>query len=210
MSPSQAYEILGLREGASQDEIRRAYRDLVKKYHPDQYVNNPLSELAAEKLKEINEAYDVLTRRESKNTRGSYSGSSYQSGGSSSSSSAGYTGEYASEFARVRQFLSANNVNAAESVLRGIKTQNAEWFYLNGIIKMRRGAYDAARDSLARASNMDPSNVEYRNAYEALTRSYSSYGVQRRGGADMCQICQTLWCMDCCCEALGGDFIRCC
>lgn len=207
MSPSQAYEILGLREGASEDEIRRAYRDLVKKYHPDQYVNNPLSDLAAEKLKEINEAYDVLTRREA-----GYQKSSRSSSGNArySDSAGGYSGEYASDFIRVRQFLSANNVNAAEAVLRGIPVQNAEWFYLNGIIKMRRGAYDAARDSLGRAASMDPTNTEYRNAYEALTRSYQSYGVQRRGGMDMCQVCQTLWCLDCCCEMLGGDFIRCC
>ncbi|MGI6150790.1 MAG: DnaJ domain-containing protein [Christensenellales bacterium] len=205
MSPSEAYKILGLREGASEDEIRRAYRDLVKKYHPDQYVNNPLSDLAAEKLKEINEAYDVLMRRD---TRYQSAGSS--GGARSSGSTSGYSGDYAVEFARVRQLLSANNVNAAEAVLRSIPLQNAEWFYLNGIIKMRRGAYDAARDSLGRAASMDPSNVEYRNAYEALVRSYHSYGMQRRGGMDMCQVCQTLWCLDCCCEMMGGDFIRCC
>lgn len=207
MSPSEAYKILGLREGASEDEIRRAYRDLVKKYHPDQYVNNPLSDLAAEKLKEINEAYDVLTR---KDARSQYSSSS-SSESSYSSGSSGYSGDYASEFYRVRQFLYQNNINAAEAVLRTIPLQNAEWFYLNGLIKLRRGAYDAARDSLGRAAGMDPGNAEYRNAYEALVRSYSSYGMQRRGGGmDMCQVCQTLWCMDCCCEMMGGDFIRCC
>ncbi|MGI6193304.1 MAG: DnaJ domain-containing protein [Christensenellales bacterium] len=209
MSLSEAYKILGLREGASEDEIRRAYRDLVKKYHPDQYVNNPLSDLAAEKLKEINEAYDVLTRRDNRSQYSSQSSSGTGSA-SHSGSSSGYSGDYASEFYRVRQYLSANNLNAAEAVLRSIPLQNAEWFYLNGIIKMRRGAYDAARDSLGRAASMDPSNVEYRNAYEALVRSYQSYGMQRRGGMDMCQVCQTLWCLDCCCEMMGGDFIRCC
>jgi len=207
MSFSEAYEILGVREGASEDEIRRAYRDLVKKYHPDQYVNNPLSDLAAEKLKAINEAYDVLTKKEgaSSGSSGSSSGRARYSGGSSS-----YSGEYAADFARVRQLLSANNLNAAETVLQGIPLQNAEWCYLYGIIQMRRGAYDSARDYLSRASSMDPGNTEYRNAYEAITRSYRSYGAPRDGGMDMCQVCQTLWCMDCCCEMMGGDFIRCC
>ena len=56
------YEVLGLKEGASIDEIKKAYRELVKKYHPDRYMDNPLSDLAEEKLREINEAYDALMK----------------------------------------------------------------------------------------------------------------------------------------------------
>lgn len=52
------YEVLGIKEGASEEEIRKAYKDLVRKYHPDKYANNPLSDLAEEKMKEINEAYN--------------------------------------------------------------------------------------------------------------------------------------------------------
>ena len=55
------YETLGVSKNASQDEIKKAYRKLAKKYHPDNYANNPLADLAAEKFKEINEAYEALT-----------------------------------------------------------------------------------------------------------------------------------------------------
>lgn len=55
------YEVLGVRYGASQEEIKRAYRTLVKKYHPDNYSNHPLEDLAKEKMQEINSAYDQLT-----------------------------------------------------------------------------------------------------------------------------------------------------
>ena len=52
------YEILGVSRDASDEEIKNAYRQLARKYHPDNYADNPLSDLASEKMKEINEAYD--------------------------------------------------------------------------------------------------------------------------------------------------------
>ena len=56
------YEVLGVPHGASQEQIKKAYRDLARKYHPDNYTDNPLADLAQEKMKEINEAYDTLTK----------------------------------------------------------------------------------------------------------------------------------------------------
>ena len=57
------YEVLGVKPGASEAEIKAAYKELVKKYHPDKYVDNPLADLAEEKMQEINEAYDALMKR---------------------------------------------------------------------------------------------------------------------------------------------------
>ena len=54
------YQVLGIAPSASDDEVKRAYRELSRKYHPDTYVDNPLSDLAEEKFKEIQEAYQQI------------------------------------------------------------------------------------------------------------------------------------------------------
>ena len=70
------YKVLGVSETATPEEIRAAYLSLVKKYHPDKYTDNPLKELAGEKLKEINQAYEMLTKKQSTGSARSYGGSS--------------------------------------------------------------------------------------------------------------------------------------
>ena len=76
---SDPYSVLGVKPDASDDAIKRAYRELARKYHPDNYQNNPLADLAEEKMKEINQAYDTITKMRSGG--GSASGG-YQSQGS--------------------------------------------------------------------------------------------------------------------------------
>ena len=82
------YEVLGLKEGASIEEVKKAYRELVKKYHPDRYRDNPLSDLAEEKLREINEAYDYII----KNVGNGQQRQSYQR--KQSTNTSGFTGSY--------------------------------------------------------------------------------------------------------------------
>ncbi|MCD8332320.1 MAG: DnaJ domain-containing protein, partial [Oscillospiraceae bacterium] len=62
---SDPYQVLGVKSDASDEEIKRAYRELARKYHPDNYQNNPLADLAEEKMKDINEAYDAIINQRS-------------------------------------------------------------------------------------------------------------------------------------------------
>ena len=85
------YQILGVSENASDEEIKKAYRELARKYHPDNYHDNPLEDLAQEKMKEINAAYEQITRERASGRR---SGSSGAYGGGASYG--GYGGGYGS------------------------------------------------------------------------------------------------------------------
>jgi len=205
------YEVLGIREGTDTEGIKRAYKELVKKYHPDQYQNNPLSDLAEEKLKEINEAYDYLMKKAeaqdgSRNYRRQeeprYRNNQEEAG--------------RNYYDQVRAYINMGNVSAAEQILNGISSRGGEWYYLRGLIFMRRGWYNEAVNSLKTAVDMEPANYEFRDALNRVmnsNRQYQSTVYDRRGysnGPDLCGLCQCMICTDCCCECMGGDFINCC
>lgn len=194
------YSVLGISRDATDDEIKSAYRELAKKYHPDNYAGSPLADLAQEKMKEINEAYDEITKSR-KNQSGSGSYSSY--GGSS------YSGSHSSYFPEIRELINQMNYYEAEQRLNAVdpSARNAEWNYLKGIICQSRRWYFEASRHFSAACEMDPQNEEYRAALENLKGAASGYN---RPEATAANICSTLLCMDCCCEACGGDFIRCC
>lgn len=206
------YKVLGVSENASQEEIRTAYLALVKKYHPDKYTDNPLKDLAGEKLKEINQAYEMLTRKQTTGN-GTYGSSSsgtygsYNAGGSySRPGGTTYSGPFATEFARARSYINQNNLTAARDILDGVDVRNAEWNYLYGVIYLRQGWYEKAYDCISRAYEAEPNNAEYRNAYLSLSNSGRTYQNTGTGGLDAspcCDVCSALMCLNCCC---GGDF----
>ena len=198
------YQILGISRNATDDEVKNAYRNLAKKYHPDSYGDNPLADLAEEKMQEINEAYDAImaTRKSGKN-----SGTNY-----------GYTNQGASAFPEIRTLINQNRLEEAQELLDGtpVQNRNAEWYFLNGTVLYRRGWFDQAFTSFATASRMEPGNPEYRNAVNNAQRQanrgqHNPYRTYNTGNdCDACTMCQGLICADCCCECLGGDLIRCC
>ncbi len=204
------YKVLGVNEGATNEEIRAAYLSLVKKYHPDKYTDPDMKQLANEKLKEINEAYDQLTKNPGKTASSGYSGAAYGAGGHGGS----YSGPEADRFVRARSLINAGNLDGAKTILDSIQTRNAEWYYLYGIIYLRQGWYDKAREFLGRAYRMEPGNAEYAQAYNTLRYTGNPYSRPRQstsyGNCSACDICSGLMCADCCCECMGGDLIRCC
>ena len=208
------YSVLGISPQASDEEVKRAYRDLARKYHPDNYHDNPLADLASEKMKEINEAYDAITKsREQGGASGGYSygygGSAYQSQGSGYRQSTGRNTQYT----QIRALINANNLAQAEAILNSISTHDAEWHYLMGSVYWRRGWMDQAGQYFRTAATMEPGNIEYRNAVQYMNQGGQAYrpmgGMDMMGGDMACNMCQNLICLDCCCEMMGGNLIPC-
>lgn len=205
------YSVLGVSPQATDEEIKKAYRDLARKYHPDKYRDSDLADLATEKMKEINAAYDEIQKmRASGNTAGRTSG--------------GYNGnprtgtDYKGSFAQVRRLINEGEIQEAERLLRAVDVtgQNAEWHFLMGCVLFKRGYFLDAQKMFDHACRMDPYNAEYRSARDELRQRASTYGGGYRtttepagcfcGSDPCCSLCAA----DCCCEMMGGDLIPCC
>lgn len=203
---SNPYEVLGISPNATNDEVKKAYRELSRKYHPDSYVDNPLSDLAEEKFKEVQEAYDqIMKQRE-----GGFG--DYGNYGNPQGSSGGGNQETV-ELQAARNFINARRFREALNVLAGIPNRTAMWYYYSSIANWGLGNNIVAVDHAKQAAAMEPNNMEYVNYANQLqfrgqryqTTGYG-YGRQSFGTGNLC--CD-LWCADTLCECMGGDLCSC-
>ena len=205
------YQILGVPETATDEEVKRAYRELARKYHPDNYHDNPPADLAQEKMKDINAAYEQITKMRSGG----------RSGGNGYSSAGGYSGyqQYGGQSAsgssvlqQVRIAIQTGNISRAEALLANYSDHNAEWNFLRGAVCYRRGWMDEAKRYYQTACQMDPGNAEYRQALEFMERGTQTayrpggqpFGTEACGG----NLCLPLCCLWTLCN--GGGYWFCC
>lgn len=196
------YKILNIPSTASDDEVKRAYRELARKYHPDNYHDNPLADLAQEKMKEINEAYEAI-QKQRKTSGGSTYGYGY----------GGAQGTYSTvssdpTMQKVRLAINRGDLMLAERLLNGVSDHNAEWNFLMGIICYRRGWLDEAKRYFETACRMEPDNAEYRGALQRFSNQgyrpggYGNVSTSECSGGDIC----SRWCYAMiCCNLLGGS-----
>ena len=221
---SDPYRVLGLSPGASDEEVKAAYRKLAKKYHPDL---NPGNQRAADRMNEINAAYEQIKNPQQQENYGqSYSSATYSDPwGSSYGGSYGSAGAYQSwesvernELKAARNFIRARQFAQAVNALSGVPVseRDGEWYYLHAIANYNLGNRVAAMDSARRACAASPGNERYRQlllqiqqgaqAYDAAGEGFGFRRVNL-GGNNLCMsLCvANLVCNLCC----GGRFLFC-
>ena len=208
------YKILGVPEDASVEEIKKAYRELARKYHPDNYHDNPLEDLAQEKMKEINAAYEQITKERASDRRtggagGAYGGGSYGYGGYQSYG--GYGSSQSSVLQQARIAINTGNISRAEALLANYSDHNAEWNFLKGVVCYRRGWMDEALRYYRIAVQMDPGNAEYRQALDYME---GTDDTAYRPGGSFGTLCSGNPCLSMCCLytlcSSGGYWWFCC
>lgn len=221
------YKILGVGENATDEEIKNAYRELAKKYHPDNYSDSPLKDVANQKMQELNDAFDqVMNTRRMNGTSSSQEEQTPSGAYSQVEQNVSYSQDTASSssMSDIRRLIQTNRLVEAEELLDGIPLNNrdAEWYFLKGSVFYSRGWLDDAFNHFNTACRLNPNNPEYRAALNRMAwqkqgnmggnpnQPYRTPQMNRTGGCTACDMCQGLICADCCCECMGGDLISCC
>ena len=193
MMTKNPYEVLGVPQSASDDEVKKAYRDLSRKYHPDANVNNPLADLAEEKFKEVQEAYDMIMKQRA------------QGGGS-----------YSYEMQAVINFINSRHYQEAINLLNRMPNRTSMWYYASAVANASIGNNIVAMEHAQQAVNMEPGNMQYAQLLNQLTWTSRRYqGNPYGGGYGMGSSCGTgnmccdLWLADTLCECMGGDLCSC-
>lgn len=190
------YEYLGVGRNATEKDIMDAYRRIAGEITN---ANIPDSE-KTQRMNELNNAYDTILN----DLRGTTNYAGNQNNN--------YNGN--SQFSDVRQCINSGRLDDAETILNGVPSYmiSAEWHYLKGVIHQRRGWLNEAYNCYQTACSIDPSNQEYKAAFNSLNNNANGgYRTTRKSSnGDVCNICSGLLCADCCCECCGGDLIPCC
>ncbi len=171
------YRVLGVSRDASDDDIKKAYRSLSRKYHPDANINNPNKAAAEEKFKEIQQAYNRIMdeRQNGGPSFGSYGGSTYGYSG-------GYQQDYSYTQASMEMQAAANYINArqfaaAMNVLYSIpdENRNGQWYFFAAVASQGLGNINDAREFISRAIALEPGNLRYRQFQQSIDWNSSWY-----------------------------------
>ena len=224
---SDPYKVLGVSRDASDEEIKKAYRELTKKYHPDL---NPGDEHAAQMMNDVNTAYDMIKSGAAAQTQsaGGYQYQQYQEyadpfnpnawgswyGGWQNSQQQQQQTER-NEYAAARNYIRNGMYREALTALASVPSneRDGRWYYLVGVANLYQGNKIAAMDAANRAVELDPENAEYRQLVEQLQNGgdfYENYRVNYRNGLSTDRLCLTLCAANMCLGPMCGTNFFCC
>lgn len=219
------YSVLGVSPNATDEEIKKAYRRLSRKYHPDANINNPDKAAAEEKFKEVQAAYDQIVKAKENHTSAyGYDDRSYNQGGAYGQNPFGgfggfggyQSGRTTGQDAQTQHlnaamdYLSHGYYKEAMNVLNDISEHSARWYYLHAMANRGLGNMVNAKEDAKMAHQLEPGNTEYAQFASAMENGTDWYADMGRvyGG----QVYQSNECSSClteiCCLKLmcGGCF----
>ena len=178
------YKVLGVSRSASQEEIKKSYRNLSRKYHPDANINNPNKKEAEDKFKEIQQAYhQIMDERENGGYAGGFGygdagNSGYYSGFGTgfSSSSDSENEEYNMHLRAASNYIANRYYREALNVLNQMNEKNGQWYYLSAMANVGLGNDIIALEQARQAMEMEPENIQYVTLVRRLV-SESKYNL---------------------------------
>ena len=205
------YSVLGVSRDASDDEIKKAYRKLSRKYHPDANINNPNKAQAEEKFKEVQQAYEQIMKEREYGSSGNYN--SYGGfGGFGTQGQNTYQDEEAVRRQAAANYINSRHYKEAMNVLSSLQQRNGQWYYLSAMANMGLGNNVNALNDARSAVNMEPDNMQYRMLLQRLEGGGTWYQEQQNpfggmpsDGSDYCmKLCLANQACNLCCP--GGMF----
>lgn len=193
------YDILGVSPSATDEEIKKAYRTLSRKYHPDANVGKPGEKAAEEKFKQIQQAYaQIVKEREQGYRTYGYQNDNQTSGGDSDTV----------EMQAAANFINSRRFREALNVLEGIRNRNAQWYYFSAIANAGLGNNIRAQEMARQAMEMEPNNAQYQMLWQQLQSGRQWYGNMAGGYGRpemsmdniCCQILALNMMCGCCCR----------
>ena len=158
------YSVLGVPRSATDDEIKKAYRRLSRKYHPDANINNPNKDQAEEKFKQVQQAYEqIMKEREygydsAENSYGGFGGFGGYGGGQRSST---YQDEEELRRQAAANYVQSGHYQEALNVLSSLSQRNGQWYYLSAMANMGMGNNVNALNHIREAVRLEPDNMQY-------------------------------------------------
>ncbi len=232
------YSVLGITRNASDEEIKKAYRNLSRKYHPDANINNPSKDSAEAKFKEVQQAYQQIMHEREYGSSG-YGQGSYGSGGYGQEDFGGFGsfggfggpfrgfgGEYrqanaggseSEEDLHMRaaaNFINSGHYQEALNLLNGISNRNAAWYYYSGMANSGMGNNVMALNHAREALRLEPDNLQYQ-IFVSRLESGGSWYQQRQGPYQTTFVGGNSFCMKLClanlmCNLCCGGSGLCC